>query len=1009
MADTVKNDDAGKNGNPNNKHEEKIEIRLSEIGDAKIFKKHSGGQDGGNEIIQIEARKKFKQLIEERLAIIRNLNSYKNDKEEENRRNTNNCRNLNPDFESDFCDFDTYSVIDRRHDTILIDGERGAGKTTFILNMFNEIDHNTIENLDILDPTLIENKEHILINIISRIKKKIDNFFTYKSVSRNVDQELYGYWKKQLSKLAAGLSLLDGIGSSKLSGELWDSPELAMEEGIDNALSGQELEKRFHKFIDASLKVLCKEAFIIFLDDIDTSIDKGFVIMEVLRKYLTSPKLIIVLSGDIKLYSLIVKQLQIDKIDPKKTLKNYVLNGSLGKNDAEIREIEESIDILQDQYITKILKPEFRISLKTILHYKKLIIIINDLFKKAQTEPESKNIEDVLEVFCFNVFSIKKYEVESIRFMKEFVTQLPVRTFLQLIKVYYSYFEAPENMKNNINKLDFITSFISMFVSFFDVKVLSGQSIEGEFVINRISQYLLNESQDYSEEIYKLIPTYSKKKINVNNLIINAILSYILREEPYRIFEYMLKLYLPKYCLESNNLRIFLDKNLRVKTVIDYLLLETDREFMDAAKKSVVFFEGTTNLYPFTSGFIHVNKTNNDEKTIINQSLFLNAILFNISYRRTNSTNLFGSFFSILSIMSEILSLTYEFKDEDPEKDEKLGNMLLEHYNIKTFPSIFDQNYGIEIFNKEDENTEKDKNENLLEDHNEQMKSFLKGLLKWSKLVNKLEPVSTLILNKIWSNFLLNISDIDNQLKNQSDKIKFATILHRYCIAFLNSVYVESQPDKKISKSNPVIDDKVFNDKIKSDLNKPLMDIDDGKKISLFHFIFSCPLWGVYIDFNNESRMTNENANIQNYYWNLQKFIFNEMNTNEDVYEKIFKPITTVNLTKDIKFDVFKETSILKRIKKSQKRTNTRTDDSSTTVQEKVDFRRLTQEAKEIEVKKAMATLKIFNEDIISKNADMERYVYVIRRNVQENFAPRTVPSNTVKAILEKLKKQNQN
>lgn len=988
MADTVKNDDEGKNGNPSNKHEEKIEIRLSEIGDAKIFKKHSGSQDGGNEIIQIEAREKFKQLIKERLAIIKNLNSYKNDKEEENRRNANNCINLNQDFERDFCDFDTYSVIDRRHDTILIDGERGAGKTTFILNMFNEIDSNIIENLDILDPTLIENKEHILINIISRIKKKIDNFFTYKSVSRNVDHELYGYWKKQLSKLAAGLSLLDGIGSSKLSGEIWDSPELAMEEGIDNALSGQELEKRFHKFIDASLKVLCKEAFILILDDIDTSIDKGFVIMEVLRKYLTSPKLIIVLSGDIKLYSLIVKQLQIDKIDPKKTLKDYVLNGSLGKNDAEIREIEESIDILQDQYITKILKPEFRIALKTIHHYKKFIRIINDLFKKAQAESKSKNIEDVLEVFCFNVFSIKKYEVESIRFMNEFVTQLPVRTFLQLIKVYYSYFEAPENTKNNINKLDFITRLISMFVSYFDVKVLNGQSIEGEFVINRVSQYLLNESQDYSEEIYKLIPTYSKKKINVNIFVINAISSYILREEPHRIFEYMLKLYLPKYCLESDNTRIFSGENLKVKRVTDYLLLENDKKFMDAAKKSVVFFEGTTNLLPFTSGFIHINKTNNDEKTIINQSLFLNAILFNISYRKANSTYLFGSFFAILSLMSEILSLTYEFKDEDSEKDEKLSNMLLGHYNIKTFPSIFDQNYGIEIFNKKDENAEKDKNENLIEDHSEQMKSFLKGLLKWSKLVDNLEPVSMLILNKIWSNFSSNIPDIDSELKNKTAEMNFAFILHRYCIAFLNSVYVESQPDKKISKSNPVTNNKVFNDKIKSNLNKPLMDIDDGEKISLFHFIFSCPLWGVYLNLNltnseESNKILNETDinNLIEYYFNLEKDekIFN----NQEDAINIFESLTVVKTMNKIKLGGF--------------------------MNEKVDFRNLTQETKENEVKNAMATLKISNADIISKNADMERYVYVIRRNVQENFAPRTVPSATVKAILEKLKKQNQN
>ena len=388
--------------------------------------------------------------------------------------------------------------------------------------------------------------------------------------------------------------------------------------------------------------------------------------------------------------------------------------------------------------------------------------------------------------------------------------------------------------------------------------------------------------------------------------------------------------------------------------------------------------------------------------------------------------------------MSGILSLITAMSKRNLTDENKINSIiekLLEYSNIKTYPSLFDQSYNPEIY--EEEKEQKKEQENLYDISNKEMKLFSKALLKWGELIDKLEPVSTLILNKIWSNFLLNITDIDNQLKNQSADMNFASILHRYCIAFLNSVYVESQPDKKISKSNPVIDDKVFNDKIKSDLNKPLMNIDDGKKISLFHFIFSCPLWDVYIDLNNESGMTNENGFVLNYYRDLQRFIFNEININENLYKEELKRITTVNTTKKIKLYEFKESANIRMLRKKNikkigdliavrnendsgqlkqeakeniviKTTDSLTNDSST-FQDKVDFRRLMQETKENEVKNAMATLKISNEDIISKNADMERYVYVIRRNVQENFAPRTVPSATVKAILEKLKKQNQN
>ncbi|MCD8079453.1 MAG: hypothetical protein LUF04_03295 [Bacteroides sp.] len=45
-------------------------------------------------------------------------------------------------------------------------------------------------------------------------------------------------------------------------------------------------------------------------DDVDTDFAKGWPVMETIRKYLTSPQLITILSGDINLYTLLIRKKQ---------------------------------------------------------------------------------------------------------------------------------------------------------------------------------------------------------------------------------------------------------------------------------------------------------------------------------------------------------------------------------------------------------------------------------------------------------------------------------------------------------------------------------------------------------------------------------------------------------------------------------------------------------------------------------------------------------------------------
>ena len=145
--------------------------------------------------------------------------------------------------------------------------------------------------LDSIDPTLIETKEHIFLNIITSIKDKVERHYALTENYNNND--ILRDWKNSLRNLAGGLSTLDGVGSNYLEDTMWDSPELILEKGLSNSKQGKDLEINFHNFIDKSLLLLRKKAFFLVLDDIDTSLEKGISIMEILRKYLTSPKLII--------------------------------------------------------------------------------------------------------------------------------------------------------------------------------------------------------------------------------------------------------------------------------------------------------------------------------------------------------------------------------------------------------------------------------------------------------------------------------------------------------------------------------------------------------------------------------------------------------------------------------------------------------------------------------------------------------------------------------------------
>lgn len=264
----------------------------------------------------------------------------------------------------------------RFHRAVLIEGGRGSGKTTFLLKALKEMKSGKGAHLCILqmiDPTLIETKDHIILVILQMIDAAVDAATNHGHMHEELNQTR--------EALADGLALLDGIGPKESFGNEWEDSSWVMSEGLRKAKKGRLFEQKFNAFIECALKALKKKAFVLAFDDVDTSFKRGHMILETIRKYLTSPHLFLILSGDLDLYGRLVRK------DIYATFGSDVMNHDRviipdGKNSISNATLE-----LEEQYLLKVLPPQYRIPMLPLGALKDPVEV------RPTENAESKNLE----------------------------------------------------------------------------------------------------------------------------------------------------------------------------------------------------------------------------------------------------------------------------------------------------------------------------------------------------------------------------------------------------------------------------------------------------------------------------------------------------------------------------------------------------------------------------------------------------------------------------------------
>lgn len=438
----------------------------------------------------------------------------------------NACLNYNPEEEDCFR---------RCNNAISIFGERGVGKTSFLMSLRNHLKtakEDETENLkygDIfllptIDPTLIEEKGHIFLLIISLLDNAVKNHLD--SEGNWCDFDVYEKkWKINKTLLAKGLPSLQLDGMTYHEPQ-WNEDEYVMNRGLESVTAAFNLERNFHKLVHQALEILKKKAFVLMFDDIDVDFKRGWDLLETVRKFLTTPQMILIISGNMRLFSKNVRKQQWHNLG-----KELLINE---KDEKESHEYyNQLVNEIEGQYLLKILNSENRVYLYDMGRN----IQMNGDEYMVDYAGELENLDvsykDILE--CYGI-----YGNSNIRVFIDFLESTSVRTQVHFL---YNALQMDQHKDKN-NFMAAISAFSSR---------IYAQNINIELATNAdlfcsvLMHYMIEHKS--IESSYQLLPIFDD--IDTNSVMsgFSFLFAILCRKNKVLVFDYWVKVCTIRNCM----------------------------------------------------------------------------------------------------------------------------------------------------------------------------------------------------------------------------------------------------------------------------------------------------------------------------------------------------------------------------------------------------------------------------------------------------------------------------
>lgn len=699
---------------------------------------------------------------------------------------------------------------ERGHYTVTILGSRGSGKTTFALNALEKITSNQcdLKNLGILDPTLMDTKEHVLIAVISLIKEEVEYFVRCGKIATDTNQcnEIfnrcesektsdYESWKKSLKELAEGLKQLNGLGSDTLKHEMWDDPITLMEDGLTGAKAGYDLDRRLHQFIHKSSNILGIKAFILALDDIDTSFEKGWPVLEILRKYLTTPRLIPVLCGDVDLYSTLVRKEQWKQL------------GDLpNKYDAKhLDSYEKTIRRLEEQYLLKIIPPRNRIELLTLAE-----LDWNNLYIAHGNDGEGQEFKKVVEKLFKEYAGLTQHNSKS---FIEHLSQQPLRLVISFLSTLLTIGEEKSDSEKQalINHGIAQTFFTSLSDTGLSFQRLRNFHTREESVVELLN--VLLKISDEQKHAFELSDTIYEEPYNQINLALTFLLYGRFKHKSGDDLGFMLRAAILQQAIKRAGIQkdalqnlFSLDQNIDAISFARLWAAVAKARTVDSTKQFQLL--GTVQIYTDFGMKKRSNPTDvdkyftllennsmyklplrlsNEQKKIRNLSENLKCVFATKYYDvlkcmstdvgQTNNATLHMSILPLIALASELLLESGVIKNileriKAPELKKDIENKIVE---LKKTSS------------KEIENDDYDDEEDENYESNQYTNTIDTALTKWAKDNEKFSPYPPQFYISVMDRFFNALEEMETR----QIKLPLGILLRIQIAAFLNALLIE--------------------------------------------------------------------------------------------------------------------------------------------------------------------------------------------------------------------------
>lgn len=325
--------------------------------------------------------------------------------------------------------------------TYFIDGTRGAGKSTFLRYAYQHLGHQgkgerqdqhndttsaravNVLPLMYLDPSRIESSEHVLLHILKRLSH-LAKCGPDRSAAGEREQENL---RKQFQELAGGLHVLSG---SKSALDDLDA-ELFLDHGLERAADSQRLRGKLHSVIGSVCTMYGADALVLAIDDADTKAELAMEVLECLRKYLDSPQVVALVTGDLEMYSLLVQNhFQKDFAGEDK-----------GLNADRRKQQDRMVEHLEDQYLLKLFPIQRRVQLKTLhtLSERQTYSVI------TPGEASKLTLHHAVDQIATQGLRLMSRADKTL--FREHVLKLPVRSVLQLLSTYYKLLSESKSAK----------------------------------------------------------------------------------------------------------------------------------------------------------------------------------------------------------------------------------------------------------------------------------------------------------------------------------------------------------------------------------------------------------------------------------------------------------------------------------------------------------------------------------------------------------------------------------